>query len=195
MRSLYMHKGMSIGEVAAFADTGRRTARKWLRDAGIPQRTMSEDKALQMARLTPEERELQMAACREAVRGMAQSDEHRFKIARTKQDRAVLSGDESTILAALNAVGLHPVPLYAIHRYNIDFGFPEIKLAVEYNGGNWHHTPKKQREDAAKRAWLEADGWTVVYFPRLKQEPIDPNGSARIALADLVAEVQRLAHR
>ena len=192
VRDLYVARQMTIGEIATFAGTGHRTARKWLDDVGIPRRSPSEEKALKMANLTPDERESVMRGCRVATRGMKQTDEHRHKIARTKQDRAVLSDDESEIMGALNAVGLNPIPLYAVHRYNIDFAFPDVKLAIEYNGGNWHNTPKKRRGDEIKTAYLESQGWTVVYFPRLAKDRWVDSGNERITLDDLVSEVRRL---
>lgn len=145
--------------------------------------------------LSTDEREALMTGCREATRKMVQTDEHRHKIARTKQERAVLSGDEAAIMAGFNAAGLFPVPLFAIHRYNIDFAFPDARLAIEYNGGNWHNTPKKRREDAIKQAWLEANGWTVVFFPRIDKPQENNAGNERITVDDLVDEVSRLLHR
>jgi very-short-patch-repair endonuclease len=194
MRELYVARQMTIGDIATFAGTGHRTVRAWLDESCIPKRTPAEEKSLRMANLTPEERESLMSGCRAATRGAKQTDAHRQKIARTRQDRVALSGDEAEIMSALNSVGLNPVPLYAIHRYNIDFAFPDVKLAIEYNGGNWHNTPKKRRADEVKTAYLESSGWTVVFFPRLDKPQANDAGNERIAVDRLVNEVQRLIH-
>lgn len=144
--------------------------------------------------LPDEERERLMEAAREASRTHIQTDEHRYKIALSKQERCVLSGDEATIMDAFQAAGLSPVPLYAIHRYNIDFAFPDIKLAIEYNGGNWHNTPKKVREDDVKFRYLRSEGWRVLVFPRLDKPQANDAGNERITLEALVSTVQEAIH-
>ena len=130
-----------------------------------------------------------MAEARSATRGIRQTDEHRYKIAKSKQDRCLLSDDEAEILNAFQRAGLYPTPLFAIHRYNIDFAFTDEMVAVEYNGGNWHNTPKKVAEDKVKFEYLRSQGWTVLVFPRLKRTRLVDSGNEAIALIDLVEAV------
>lgn len=141
-------------------------------------------------RLPPEQREAIMAPARAAIRGRKQSDSHRRKIARTKQEIGKLSDDERAILDAYHEAGLHPIPLYAIHRYNIDFAFPDQKLAIEYNGGNWHASPKKRESDQIKQEYLRANGWTVLTFPRLDKPQPNTAGNTRIGVAEIVRQTQ-----
>ena len=145
--------------------------------------------------LPAEERAALMASATAKIRGSKRSHEDLCKRAATKQARAVLSGDEAEIMAALNARGLVPVPVYAVDKYNIDFAFPDAMVAVEYNGGNWHNTPKKVAEDEVKAAFLNANGWTLLVFPRLAKRRRVDSGHARILLADLVAQVEAVVHR
>lgn len=91
----------------------------------------------------------------------------------------------------MSGLGLHPVPLFAIDKYNIDFAFPEIKLAVEYNGGNWHNQPEKLVGDAIKAEYLAAMGWSLLVFPRLKKPRRVDSGNASIELKTLLSTVQR----
>ena len=44
----------------------------------------------------------------------------------------------------------------------MDFFFPEFRLVVEADGGRYHDTPHRRREDAKKQALLEAHGYRVI---------------------------------
>lgn len=146
--------------------------------------------------LSADQRAALMGKATARIRGSKRSHEDLCKRARTKQERAVLSGDEADIMAALNAIDLCPVPLYAIDKYNLDFAFPDLKVAVEYNGGNWHNTPKKRAEDEVKAAFLAAHGWQLLVFPRLAKRRRVDSGNARILLDDLIAHVhEAVTHR
>jgi very-short-patch-repair endonuclease len=135
-----------------------------------------------------------MANATAVIRGSKRSHADLCKRARTKQDRATLSGDEAEIMAALNACGLYPIPVYAVDKYNIDFAFPDLMIAVEYNGGNWHNTPKKIAEDEVKAALLSARGWTLLVFPRLAKRRKVDSGNARIPLVDLISKIRQAVH-
>lgn len=144
--------------------------------------------------LPRERREAIMAPARAAVRGRKQTDEHRHKIARTKQAICKLSDDEQAILAAYHEAGLRPIPLYAVHRYNIDFAFPDHKLAVEYSGGNWHVTPAKQAADDVKATYLRSEGWTILTFPRLNKPQANNAGNTRIGIEEIVRQTRDALH-
>jgi very-short-patch-repair endonuclease len=120
--------------------------------------------------LPPEQRNAMISAAQAKVRGMKRSHDDLCKRARTKQERAQLSGDESEIMAAFDAAGLHPIPLYAVEKFNIDFAFPDAMLAVEYHGGNWHNSTAKRAQDERKAAFLNERGWTLLVFPRLGKQ-------------------------
>lgn len=139
-----------------------------------------------VASLPQDAKEALMAGCRAATRGAKQSDEHRRKIARSRQDNCKLSEDEQAILTAYQQSGLRPVPLYAVDRYNIDFAFPDQRLAVEYDGGNWHNTPKKRAIDERKAALLESLGWTIIRLPRIDKPQNNDAGNERITLDEII---------
>lgn len=46
-------------------------------------------------------------------------------------------------------------------RYRLDLAYPELRLAVEYDG-RWHDDPAQVAKDQRRRAWLHANGWTVI---------------------------------
>jgi very-short-patch-repair endonuclease len=64
--------------------------------------------------------------------------------------------------------GLHePVLQYEIvdfdgRLWRIDFAWPDQKLAVEYDGFDWHSSPEHLRRDRQKRAALEEMGWRLL---------------------------------
>lgn len=144
--------------------------------------------------LSPDERAALMAEATSRIRGSKRSHDDLCKRARTKQDRAVLSGDEAAIMDGFIAAGLAPVPLFAVDKFNIDFAFPEQRIAVEYHGGNWHNTPEKREQDDRKRRYLESIGWTVRTFPRIDKPQANDAGNQRITVAELVREVAVLLH-
>lgn len=46
--------------------------------------------------------------------------------------------------------------------WRVDFAWPNQRLAVEYDGFNWHSSPDALRRDRHKRAALEEVGWRVL---------------------------------
>ena len=76
----------------------------------------------------------------------------------------------------------------------VDFAFPDAKIAVEYNGGNWHNTPQKRACDEIKTAFLRQQGWTILIFPRLAKVRQTNSGNERVPLKDLVQQVSAVVH-
>ena len=46
--------------------------------------------------------------------------------------------------------------------WRVDFAWPDRKVAVEYDGFDWHSSPEALRRDRQKRAALEEISWRVV---------------------------------
>jgi hypothetical protein len=46
--------------------------------------------------------------------------------------------------------------------WRVDFAWPDVKVAVEYDGFDWHSDPDTFRRDRQKRAALEEMGWSVM---------------------------------
>jgi very-short-patch-repair endonuclease len=44
----------------------------------------------------------------------------------------------------------------------VDFAWPDRRLALEYDGFDWHSSPEALRRDRQKRAALEEVGWRVL---------------------------------
>lgn len=83
-------------------------------------------------------------------------------------DPACESPRESWTLLAIRDAGL-PAPVQqlwviadGLARYRLDHAWEAARVVVEYDG-TWHAaTAEQQREDAERRAWLRAHGWTVI---------------------------------
>lgn len=135
---------------------------RWLKAYGIPARSASEAKQLDMARWSREDRLRLTAASRALITGRKRSHEDRTKRAKGVQRKAKLSTYEGALLRALQDHGLHPIPQMAVDIFNIDFAFPKQLLAIELHGGCWHNTPQKKAYDEAKRALLEPLGWRIL---------------------------------
>lgn len=76
---------------------------------------------------------------------------------------------ESWVRLDIHLAGL-PVPVLQ-HRimrdgvllYRLDHAYPAHRVAVEYDGEEWHQRTEAQRErDRRRREWLRRHGWTVV---------------------------------
>lgn len=95
---------------------------------------------------------------------LSNTDEARMKTAETRQRRwrKIISPQALAILEGLRAEGLDPQPEFALYRYNIDLAFPELALAVEVDGGNWHQSEKHLRLQAQKEKYLAEQGWQVL---------------------------------
>ena len=67
---------------------------------------------------------------------------------------------EHRLYEAMRADGLSPQVQFGVGRFRVDFAFPDVQLAVEADGREWHDQVRDRRRDLR----LEADGWQVVRF-------------------------------
>ena len=78
------------------------------------------------------------------------------------------SPPESVLRVRLMLAGLPaPVPQYEVWRdgrfvARVDLGWPEVKVAVEYDGA-WHGAPGQLGRDRRRLNALVAAGWTVIH--------------------------------
>jgi hypothetical protein len=64
-----------------------------------------------------------------------------------------------------------PVPQYWIRvagvpTYRLDFAYPHARVAVEYDGEEFHTSEQDRRADERRRAFLRSRGWTVIVLDR-----------------------------
>jgi very-short-patch-repair endonuclease len=101
---------------------------------------------------------------------------------------------ESRIRIAIEDAGL-PVPVlqYPVGGYFLDLAYPELLLALEYDGSH-HLTPDRAARDLRRQAYLSAAGWEVLRFPA--REVFLPRlvaGRTRAAIARRAVESHRCA--
>lgn len=104
------------------------------------------------------------------------------------------SGLEQAVAAAIAAHPDLPPPLRNQHlvaggiRWELDFFWPELRVALEVDGDQYHLTPQDKEKDRLKDAKLMAAGITPLRITDVRWE-LDPVG----ALADLRAVLRRSA--
>jgi len=167
---------LSLSKVFAVARGG---IRGYLLRGGVSIRTISEANKIRMARLTPAERLALTAPAHSAVRGKAQSKEHRRKIAATRERLELgVSPGEKRLAHWLRRRGFHSVLQKAIGPYNIDVALEESRVAVDVFGGNWHaggrHAARfrKRFDYISDRGWIPVIIWITGDYP-LQREAID----------------------
>ena len=133
----------------------------WCLKLGIPTRSGSEANLVRFANSTTEERAAVTAKAHAAVRGLKRSKEDLEKRAQGKE-YAPMSKWElwfAKWLLGANITGFKHN--YALSIYNVDFAFPEHKIAIEIDGGGWHSSERKKLQDVNKETYLTEQGWTL----------------------------------
>jgi hypothetical protein len=92
-------------------------------------------------------------------------------IAAVADARSESHGESWTRLAMIHADLPTPelqwwVYVDGVPTYRLDMAYPKHKVAVEYDGREFHSRPEEREQDRRRRSWLEAHGWTVVVVDR-----------------------------
>ncbi|MGH3348018.1 MAG: DUF559 domain-containing protein [Nocardioides sp.] len=96
-------------------------------------------------------------------------------------DARAESAAESWTREVINLHGLpmpelqHWVLVDGVPTYRLDLAYVRAKIAVEYDGEEFHTSPADRQRDADRRAWLRAHGWYVIVLTKdsFKPEAID----------------------
>lgn len=80
---------------------------------------------------------------------------------RQENSQELMNEGELDLLGALHEAELAPIPELAFDVFNIDFAFPDIKLAVELDS-TWHNSESKAPTDERKEAALSSAGWSLL---------------------------------
>ena len=87
-------------------------------------------------------------------------------------DPGAESQPESWVRLELIDNGLpHPkvqwwVDVEGVPTYRLDLAYPFAKVAIEYDGEEFHASAADREKDRVRREWLEAHGWVVVVLSR-----------------------------
>ena len=75
---------------------------------------------------------------------------------------------ESWVFLEIHDHGLPPpepqhwVRVGGVPTYRLDFAYRHARIAVEYDGEEFHSSPAQRAADEARRSWLRAHGWRVI---------------------------------
>lgn len=107
------------------------------------------------------------------VANMTRSGRNGLKVVNKLLDERPTAFDselEKKLLHAMRGYGLpEPIPQFEVRdgdgRFvaRVDFAYPDVMLAVEADGYEWHHGRKRWRRDLARRNDLTALGWRVIH--------------------------------
>lgn len=74
-----------------------------------------------------------------------------------------MSPIEFKLYEAMCVEGLSPIPQFRIEGYIVDFAFPDVAVAIEADGAEYHSGDRRERD--RKRDWIIGRaGWTVKRF-------------------------------
>ena len=180
--------GESVKALAESVGVSRSAIVVALKKVGVRQRNRSEAMYARMAQATPAQRLAWATPSHEASRGKRHTDEHRVKIAQTRETIAVPTRTERKMIEALESHGLKCIPQKAIGRYNIDVALAEPRIAVEIFGGHWHAAGRHAARYRKRTDHILDAGWTQVVVWVTRDYPIE-----RAAVEYIVALADRLS--
>lgn len=162
---LVVHRrdGAPLGEVDGRpATTAEWTAVEVARALHRPRALATLDAALRSG--TCDRRRLRAAAARQAGRRGIVHVRELIPMAAAEAESPM---ESEARLAMLDGGLTPPVLQYEIadrnwRMWRVDFAWPDRRVAVEYDGFDWHSGPEKLRKDRQKRAALQEIGWTVI---------------------------------
>lgn len=106
---------------------------------------------------------------------------------------------ESWIRLDIHDAGLpQPEPQFwiivdGVPTYRLDLAFPQHRVAVEYDGEEFHRrTDAQKARDRKRRAWLRDHGWTVIVIDKDRLSGPDPDGWLRELRVALRPKTRRL---
>ena len=136
-------------------------------EAGVAIRGNVEAVIMSTREKSPEDRKRWAVAANAAVRGKAQTEEHRRKIAQTRERDVMGASPAEFVCADMLRERGYPCTLQkAIGRYNVDLALDEVPVAVEIFGGYWHtharHATRfrKRFDHILDAGWFPVIVWT-----------------------------------
>lgn len=60
----------------------------------------------------------------------------------------------------------HWIVVDGVPTYRLDLAYPHARVAIEYDGEEFHSGAEARRRDAVRREWLRQHGWTVIVLTK-----------------------------
>jgi len=60
----------------------------------------------------------------------------------------------------------HWIHIAGVPTYRLDLAYARARVAIEYDGEEFHSSPEDRAADERRRAWLRAHGWTVIVLTK-----------------------------
>lgn len=170
--------------IALRLGVARTAVKRWLVEAGIKRRGLSESQQLRNERLTPEERKRNAQAAHNAKRGTPNTEEQLCKMAATREatECSPYSAGTARFCDELDVLGVSYKREKAVGRYNVDVALTAQPVAVEVLGGYWHGY---KRIHARRTPYILDRGWHIAFVWDTQRMKISA-GSVReiVALAE-----------
>lgn len=162
LRSMY-EGGTSVKGLAKEFGVASSVIVSRLGEIEITPRNRSEAMYVRMGQTSTEERRRLTDAAHAAVRGVTQTEEHRCKIASTRETiRFKISRAEDMFVEMLSEHGISCTQQKAFGRYNVDITLNEFPIIVEINGGGWHSFGAHAARYAKRTKYLLDCGMDVI---------------------------------
>ena len=55
---------------------------------------------------------------------------------------------------------------HGVPKYRLDLAYPHARVAIEYDGEEFHTSQEAREADAERLSWLERHGWTVIVIDK-----------------------------
>ena len=109
------------------------------------------------------------------------------ELVRLADPRAESEGESWTRLEIIDHGLPVPQPQYwivigGVPTYRLDLAYPKAKVAIEFNGEEFHTSDEDKEADARRLKWLEEHGWVVIV--------VDKESFSDQALTDWIGEVR-----
>jgi hypothetical protein len=106
--------------------------------------------------------------------------------------RAESSGESWTRLEIIDNLLPAPEPQHwvrvdGVPTFRIDLAYPHARIAVEYDGQEYHTSEEGRARDRRRRTWLESHGWVVIVVDK---DSFGPEAAAAW-IAELRLQLQR----
>lgn len=174
--------GQSIKHLAERYGLDRSVIRRALVDAGVSIRTRQESQQLVADNMSLETRQRMVGPAHAAVRGKSQSEEHRRRIATTREIQDIGGSPlEMEVEKLLNERGLVCVHQKAIGRYNVDLAIHECPVAVDIFGGQWHGSGRHAERFQRRVEYILDEGWYLIIMWVCSAYPLTASGADHVA--------------